>query len=276
MSPIRFILLHADATTPWKERLRYGADIASTFDADLTTLYAPSSAWVEHPLAMVASPEAFAIYREADERLLRQARAAYDAATCDLGGRLHWSESGASPPELAAIGRAFAADLLILGQQRPETGPEGAVSRHFVESVIIDSGRPALVVPYIGAPASTEVALVAWKETRESARALTSAIPFLQRARQVCVATWAEADDEAPARANVIGYLRSHGIEATLKPCGLAPARLGESMLSLAADLSADLLVMGCYGHGRARERVLGGATRDILEAMTIPVLMAH
>jgi nucleotide-binding universal stress UspA family protein len=276
MSPIRSILLHADRATPWKARLRYAADIASTFDADLTTLYAPNPAWVEHPLAMVATPEACAIYREADERLLRQARAAYDAATRDLGSRLHWSEAGAWSPELAVTRRAFAADLLILGQQQPESSPAGTAPRHFVESVIIDSGRPALVVPYIGTPAAIEIALVAWKETRESARALTSAIPFLQRARRVCLATWTEADDETPARADPVGYLRSHGIEATLKPCGPAPAQLGESILSLAADLSADLLVMGCYGHGRARERVLGGATRAILETMTVPVLMAH
>ena len=62
----------------------------------------------------------------------------------------------------------------------------------------------------------------------------------------------------------------------TERPCGAAPGEIGEAMLSLAADCSADLLVMGCYGHSRARERVLGGATRSILDSMTLPVLMAH
>jgi nucleotide-binding universal stress UspA family protein len=276
MSPIRSILLHADASTPWNERLSYGARIASVLDADLTTLFAPNSAWVEHPIAMVSSPDAWAILHDADERRLREARAAYDAATRDLGGRLHWSEAGALSAELATTHGAFAADLVILGQQPPRPGPEGTVSRHFVESVIMDGGRPALVVPYIGTPANTEIALVAWKATRESARALTAAIPLLQRARRVYLATWTETDREPTSSPDILGYLRGHGIESTLRACGPAPARLGDAMLSLAADCSADLLVMGCYGHTRARERVLGGATRTILEGMTIPVLMAH
>jgi nucleotide-binding universal stress UspA family protein len=55
-----------------------------------------------------------------------------------------------------------------------------------------------------------------------------------------------------------------------------APESVGDALLSLAADTSADLLVMGCYGHTRAREWVLGGATRTVLKSMTLPVLMAH
>jgi nucleotide-binding universal stress UspA family protein len=47
-------------------------------------------------------------------------------------------------------------------------------------------------------------------------------------------------------------------------------------MLSKAADVGADLLVMGCYAHSRVRELVLGGATRVVLESMTVPVLMSH
>ena len=275
MSPIRSILLHADASTPWNERLRYGARIAAILDADLTTFFAPTSAWVEHPVAMAASPEACAILRDADERRLQAARTAYRGAVEGLGGRLHWSQAHAWSPEPAVIRRAFAADLLILGQRHPGPNPEGTVPSNFPPSVIISSGRPALVVPYIGAPAATEVALVAWKETREAARALTASIPLLQRAQRVYLATWREPDEPA-GWPEVVEYLRGHGIEATVKPCGPAPAQLGAAILSLAADLSADLLVMGCYGHGRAREFALGGATRDVFESMTVPVLMAH
>ena len=278
MNPIRSILLHADSTTPWKERLRFGADLASSFDAELTTFYAPNSAWVDHPIAMVESPEACAILREADELRRREARKAYDAAAQGIAEqhRLSWAESDAVSPHRVVTRHAFAADLVILGQQPPDSRPEGSVARDFVGSVLMDSGRPALVVPYIGAPAQRDVVMVAWKETRESARALTAAIPFLQRARQVYLAIWNEGDAAQPDHADVAGYLRKHGIEALFRPCGPAPARLGESILSAAADLSADLLVMGCYGHSRARERVFGGATRAVLDTMTMPVLMAH
>ncbi|MGZ8256030.1 MAG: universal stress protein [Burkholderiaceae bacterium] len=275
MTPIRSILMHADATTPWVQQLGFAAAVAGMFEADLTTLYAAESVWAEHPLAMVESPEANAILRGVEERRLRRARADYDLAAAAIGGRLHWEEAGKRSPERAVTRRALTADLMILGQRPPVSAKEGGAGRHFVESVVMDSGRPAVVVPYISATAKADVVLVAWKDTRESARALTAAIPFLLRARRVHVATWSEPGSDAP-EVDVLGYLRLHGIEATVQAHGAAPSQVGEAMLSLAADLSTDLLVMGCYGHSRARERVLGGATRSILETMTLPVLMAH
>ena len=72
-------------------------------------------------------------------------------------------------------------------------------------------------------------------------------------------------------------YLRLHGVQARLQHYGEEPnGDLGELLLSRAADLDADLLVMGCYGHSRARELVLGGVTRTVLRSMTLPVLMSH
>jgi nucleotide-binding universal stress UspA family protein len=277
MSAIRSILLHADSTTPWKERMRFAADVAAGLDADLTTLYAPNSAWADHPLAAVESPEAWAILREGDAQRHHDARKAYDAALRGVDQRrLFWADSDELSPYRAVVRHAFAADLLILGQQAPGSRIEGSVPRAFVGSVLMDSGRPALIVPYIGTPARRDVAMVAWKDTRESARALTAAIPFLQRASRVYLSIWSERDGAQGDPADVAGYLRKHGVEAHLRPCGPAPAQVGESILTAAADLSADLLVMGCYGHSRARERVFGGATRAVLDAMTIPVLMAH
>jgi len=75
---------------------------------------------------------------------------------------------------------------------------------------------------------------------------------------------------------NLDGYLHLHGIEPVWHREELEPTDIGEQMLSRTFDLGADLLVMGCYGHGRAREWVLGGASRTILQSMTLPVLMAH
>ena len=77
-------------------------------------------------------------------------------------------------------------------------------------------------------------------------------------------------------RLDIVGWLRTHGIEPHLVRPAVANESPGESLLSTAFDLDADLLVMGCYGHGRTREWVLGGATRTILGAMTLPVWMAH
>jgi nucleotide-binding universal stress UspA family protein len=167
---------------------------------------------------------------------------------------------------------------LILGQHDPDNPPQACLPQDFVEAVLIDSGRPALVVPYIGAPASFgKVALVAWKNTRESARALSAALPLLRHCEQVHVVAWDEGDgSEREAPLDIERYLCLHGIGIRMHRRDAAPASIGDALLSLVADTSADLLVMGCYGHSRAREWMLGGATRAILKSMTVSVLMAH
>ena len=182
MTAIRSILLHADAATRWEGRMRYAASIASAFDADLTTLFAVDSVWAEQPLAMMLSPEAAAIALQMQAPLL------------------HWKEAGFLEPERALALSAWAADLVILAQPDPDRSVKASTPRRLVESVVIDSGCPALVVPYIGAPATTgDTVLVAWKDTRESAQAVKAAIPFLKRARQVILATWPEGDQPSAA-----------------------------------------------------------------------------
>jgi nucleotide-binding universal stress UspA family protein len=150
----------------------------------------------------------------------------------------------------------------------------------FVESVVIASGKPALVIPTIRlAEPVGRVVLVAWKETREAARAVSAALPLLQKAGKVHVAIWEDPSsvkELAQAPLDIAQSLRAHGVEAEVHRHGPASREVGEFLLSRATDLSADLIVMGCYGHGRAREWVLGGASRTVLQSMTVPVLMAH
>ena len=120
-----------------------------------------------------------------------------------------------------------------------------------------------LLLPTIFKPAPIgRVVLVAWKATRESARALSAALPFLQSAERVILALWADpGDGEDAAGPDIELGLRRHGVNVSVHR-EVAPAReVGELLLSKAADVGADLLVMGCYGHGRAREWVLGGAS---------------
>jgi nucleotide-binding universal stress UspA family protein len=134
-------------------------------------------------------------------------------------------------------------------------------------------------MPYVGAgPTVGQTALIAWKPTAESARAVTAALPLLQRAQKVYVAVWDEATqpDAPPPAVAIEPYLRSHGIAPIVHRGGRPHHDLGDLLLSLAADLQADLLVMGCYGRSRAREWLLGGVTRSVLQSMTLPVLMSH
>jgi nucleotide-binding universal stress UspA family protein len=144
--------------------------------------------------------------------------------------------------------------------------------------VIAASGKPAIVLPYAGLPPSVgETVVIAWKTTREAARAVGAAVPMLQRARVVHVLSW--TDEQEPvggARLDLDGYLKLRGIEPIWHRESREPESVGELLLTRAFELEADLLVMGCYGHTRAREWVLGGASRTVLRSMTLPVLMAH
>jgi len=118
--------------------------------------------------------------------------------------------------------------------------------------------------------ATVQPAHVAWLECTGQPIA-----DVAQQARKVTVASFDEGD-EAAAEAGIVGYLRQHGVQASFKREVASEGDVGDQLLSLAADEQSDLLVMGCYGHGRAREWVLGGASRTVIESMTIPVLMSH
>jgi len=142
--------------------------------------------------------------------------------------------------------------------------------------VTIASGKPALVVPYIGSPsASLDTVFVAWKETPQAAHALAAALPLLRAASAVHIGIGADLPEES--KTALQGFLRRHGVvDPQLHTLISDASEAGELMLSLAADVNADLMVMGCYGHSRARELVLGGASRTVFDSMTLPVLMAH
>lgn len=176
------------------------------------------------------------------------------------------------------IDHAHCSDLLIMGQGR------SAEARAVTERVVLSSGRPTLVLPWAGVPAPLgERVLVAWNDSPEAARALSDALPLLCQAREVtvlrCEAPGPTLDDLGPAMRAKLEALRRwlmwHGVDAEVA-LEMAGADAGNTLLSRAADRGADLLVMGAWGRSRWSERMLGGATRTLLESMTLPVLMSH
>lgn len=277
MSTLRSLLVHLDGTARTETRLRVAHQLASDHQAALTALFAVTPRYLPLlPLAGGVPPMQLPADIDPDHRARARLlfTAAQDAGTPDS----HWDELHGEPLAGAFARRALLCDLLLLGQRDPADAAGFDVPADFVESVLIDSGRPALVVPYAGeATARPRTVLVAWKPTRESARAVSAALPFLARARHVhvvCGDAPGRGVDEALVRLG--RYLRQHGIESLHEHRHLPHGDAGNGLLSLAADVGAEMLVMGCYGHSRARELVLGGATRTVLESMTLPVLMAH
>jgi nucleotide-binding universal stress UspA family protein len=133
------------------------------------------------------------------------------------------------------------------------------------------------VIPYIGAPQNLgKKILVAWNASREASRAVADAMPMLEAADSVEVfAVEPNGMGDAPG-ADIAAHLARHGINATANKTTGLDIDVGDVLLNQAADSGADLIVMGGYGHSRMRELVLGGATRHILEHMTVPVLLSH
>ena len=273
------ILVHLDATARSARRLEVACSIAKANGASVTALYAVTPAVLALPYVPEAGPSVATLLTDIDEQRRATARAAFDKARVALGVPLSWAEVGDAPILPAFSRQALYADLLVLGQHDPSDPASAGVPADFPEYVIATSGKPALILPYQALPEAVgQTVAVAWKPTRECARAVSAAVPLLQRARRVHVLSWPTGEDDILGdRLGLERYLKQRGIEPIWHREGVGePNFLGELLLSRAFDLDADLLVMGCYGHSRAREWVLGGTSRTVLRSMTLPVLMAH
>jgi nucleotide-binding universal stress UspA family protein len=172
------------------------------------------------------------------------------------------------------IARCF--DLAVVGQTDPERVlPDDLL----IEALLFESGRPALVVPYIQREdLKLSHVLVCWDGSHNAARAIADSLPFLTRTKKVQIVIVASGDgktDELPGT-DLGKHLARHGLDVEVKRLVAAQVDVSSVILSYAADCGADFIVMGGYGHSRLREFVLGGATRGILQSMTVPVLMAH
>lgn len=174
--------------------------------------------------------------------------------------------------EFGRLARCFDAAVL------PQPDPTGLDTWETIEATLLGASRPVVIVPYIKSRAAIGTALVAWDGSAAAARALADSLPFLALARRVQVVAVGDGANLPPHLATdmVVRHLTRHGIPAEGRrvPGGdIDPANM---LLSHAADIGADLMVMGGYGHSRIREAMLGGTTREILRSMTVPVVMAH
>jgi len=174
---------------------------------------------------------------------------------------------------------AETADLAILGQY-PGDDTNG-VTWLRPDHVVTASGRPVLVVPYAGtfARVGTRV-LVAWDGTREANRALHDALPLIGSAEAVTVmhvgTHEADLDRARPRLERVVRHLQRHGVKAKPEQTLRGGIAISDVLLSRTADLGADMIVAGAYHHSHLREALLGGVSRDLLDHMTVPVLMSH
>jgi nucleotide-binding universal stress UspA family protein len=272
------ILAHFDSTERAPRRLQAAATLAETFDAHLAAVYSIMSPLYSEPF--VADGGAFVAQEllRFQERKDAEARASFDKALGALGRPVEW-RAASGDPATVIIEHSRYADLIVLGQYDEDATND--VTPDFIGRVIMGTGRPVLVVPYAGGIGSIgRRPMVAWNASREAARAVSSSMPLLRAADEVQVTTFnARAGrgghGDLPG-ADIATYLARHGVKANVSGTTSKEVDIGNQILSRADDFQADLIVMGGYGHSRAYEFVMGGATRTLLEAMTVPVLFAH
>jgi len=182
----------------------------------------------------------------------------------------------------ALVSQARWCDLVVVGQTEPGVEIEN-VAADLPQQTILHAACPVLVVPYAGSFESAvgQRILVAWKDSQECARALHDALPFLKRAARTTILEIAAPEpgthpaQTGSARDATRAWLAAHGVTVDWQS-DVTQVAVGDRILSVAADCSADLIVAGAYGHTRVRERLVGGVTRHLLEHMTAPTLFGH
>lgn len=274
------IVVHLDTSERAHPRLELALRVARQFGAHLTGMF---SVFVPDPRSfdvMAGSAE----YYSAQERVRHERRAAIERLFHAELSRAEVEGDWVTTDECANLAvprRGRTADLIIAGQGDPQD-PEAYVGDHFPENLLMSTGRPVLMVPYVGAfPSLGSEVMVAWDGSREATRAVHDALPFMQHAKRTTIITVNgrkdEPADSRPAGTDIAAVIARHGVKAeVLNLDEVTGASIGDALLGHASDLGADLIVMGAYGHARWQELVMGGATREILKSMTLPVLMSH
>ncbi|MDH3740680.1 MAG: universal stress protein [Hyphomicrobiales bacterium] len=252
---------------------RFAAQVIGVIVTPKVAAYAMPGAYVTSQVTEALE----AGYRQQEEK----ARASFEAhlAREGLSGDFRHIKSDSTDIASVVVDQGRQADLVVVGQHQPEGTP--GIEPNFVSTVVMELGRPVLVVPYAGHFTSIgERAVVGWNASQEASRAVFDALPLLKDATQVWLA-WADPQAE-PDRAGqlpgseIAATLARHGVKATTYSTPSGDISAGDAILNYAADCDADLAVIGAYGHSRLREYVFGGVTSTFLDHMTMPVLMSH
>jgi len=278
------LLVVLDADPRIQDRIELAAGLAERFGAHLVGVYVAA---ISEPAGRLDyfnsdAPLFGPLYRDTEEQIRAQAeraRPVFEEIVARHSLSSEWRAAPGYPSEVIALHGRYA-DLIILGQNNPDDARSPLVRPRPAEVALL-SGRPILVIPYAGTFANVGgKVLVGWDTSREAARAINDAMPLLAGASSVTVIAIdpeqsREGHGEVPG-ADIALHLARHGVSVKVERTVSAGIGIGNTLLSRASDLDADLLVMGAYGHSRVHELLLGGATRTVLASMTLPVLMAH
>ena len=274
------ILLHLDHSSGCRNRLETALELARRYDATITGLFVVPNYIV--PSYVEAQISVDLITDVTDKAIARatQTLADYHKLADEANANM---EAHVLEGQVIPILREHSkyADLLLLGQDQPDD-PDNT-SYGLADALLFEGACACMVVPHSGKVEEPgKRVLVTWNASRESARALREAMPFLSGAESVVVlSTEPDGIDTDIARGHphareLARFLESHGIESVSSGISDTDMSPSEAITGQAADMNADLIVMGAYGHTRLREIILGGVTRDLLKQAPVALLLAH
>jgi nucleotide-binding universal stress UspA family protein len=256
----------------------FAVSVASAFEAHTLGVAFGYEPVIPGTLMGGISPEFIDSQRAESESKARKAIARFEQNAKRAGisyeTRVVSATISGAANQLGSLARRF--DLVVVGQPR---GNDALPTEVVDEGVLFESGRPVLFVPFIQKDGlKLDRVMVCWDGSRTATRAVADSMPFLHKAKGVevvIVASEKPKSDEVPG-ADLGQHLARHGLKVDVKRITSPDIDTASTILSHAADSSADMIVMGGYGHSRLRQFVLGGVTRSMLESMTVPVLMSH
>lgn len=275
MGAITRIAVHVDGGSRDPAVLRLALGIAGRLGAELEAVFARLPPFIPASVDGILTPQIVEAQQAVHQQRALNAKAAVDAAATGKSIKPIWTvHEGAAVGIM--IGRARYADLAIIGQPPPEES-DAVVDYDLPAELVMGLGRPVLVVPHKGEFADVgERVLVARAGTRESRRAASDALPLLDANGKVTVVMVNPKNSAISGEADMKAWYARHGFNADIRVIQSQAREIGDVLLATAAEISADLIVMGAYGRSRLRELILGGATHSMLKRMTLPVLMSH
>lgn len=278
------ILVHLSDEKRADDMLNVASILARKHNAHLVGLYiTPDVESYPMAVAVQMSSEILSAHHKQHKERAEILRKKFDDACRKEGIASEWQVVMADVPTVAdaLIEHSRTADLVIVAQQNQDD--KDYAQYDVPERIILESGRPVLIVPYAGhfGDIGNNI-MVAWNTSKEASRAIFDAIPVMKMADNVRIfwfnpAKDIEIDEDTATPGSLLAkILARHDIKAEASYSVSNDIGIGDELLSRSADVGSDLLVMGGYGHSRFREMVMGGATRHILKHMTLPILMSH
>jgi len=272
------LMVYIDDVDSADARIEIACDLAELFEADLIGIAAsfPDMPTIDPYTGGAMLGEVWNEEQKIAADEVKRAEARFRSVAGARRSHMAWRGAVDYPVELVSR-EARAADLIVLGRDSLRPTPRHAADPG---DILMSAGRPVFVVP--PKPPQKQMlahVLVAWKDSRESRRAVVDALPLLRKAEKITVIGIAESGDEAANRRaveDVVNFIRIHGANAA--PLALSPSRqsVAEQLLTYAEANGVGLIVLGGYGHARAREWIFGGVTRSLLQTCPICCLFSH